>query len=274
MESATCMTSFMLCDTRITAPPCSASRRTRSRTCSVWATPSAAVGSSRMTTFDFQSTDLAIATVWRWPPEARPGSVPRHGVCGRSRTGRPAPVSSGWALAACGSWRRDDLAPGLPGQPPDSRCRPSAARRSAAAAPRCPPRGPGVCRIPAVTNRGSERGGRARAAAKTDSAVTGSGVPPAAELPSASGTTRGQCRRFAGEEAEPRNRVRLDAQGAVDLRRSSPMLAISPIRRLGFVGFLRSPTVAPNVAAACGGHRSEASGQGWPGASECWRGSG
>jgi len=69
MESATFMTSFMLCDTRITATPCPASRRTRWRTCSVWATPSAAVGSSRMTIFDFQSTDLAIATVWRWPPD-------------------------------------------------------------------------------------------------------------------------------------------------------------------------------------------------------------
>ncbi len=55
----------MLWEMRMTATPCSASRRTSWRTCSVCATPSAAVGSSRMTTFDFHSTDFAIATVWR-----------------------------------------------------------------------------------------------------------------------------------------------------------------------------------------------------------------
>ncbi len=53
-----------------TPTPESASRRTSCSTCSVWATPSAAVGSSRMTTFASCSTERAIATVWRCPPES------------------------------------------------------------------------------------------------------------------------------------------------------------------------------------------------------------
>ena len=40
-----------------------------SSTCAVCATPRAAVGSSSTTTLEFQSTALAIATVWRWPPD-------------------------------------------------------------------------------------------------------------------------------------------------------------------------------------------------------------
>ena len=54
----------------MTATPCSASRLTRLSTCSVCATPRAAVGSSRITTRAFFSTARAIATVWRWPPES------------------------------------------------------------------------------------------------------------------------------------------------------------------------------------------------------------
>ena len=54
---------------RITASPRSASRRTSRSTCSVWATPSAAVGSSRTTSLEFHSTARAMATVWRCPPE-------------------------------------------------------------------------------------------------------------------------------------------------------------------------------------------------------------
>jgi hypothetical protein len=55
----------MLCEMITTASPLSASRRTSSSTCAVWATPSAAVGSSRITSLLFQSTALAIATVCR-----------------------------------------------------------------------------------------------------------------------------------------------------------------------------------------------------------------
>ena len=54
---------------RMTASPCSASRLTSSSTCRVWATPSAAVGSSRMTRREFHITARPIATDWRWPPE-------------------------------------------------------------------------------------------------------------------------------------------------------------------------------------------------------------
>ena len=65
IESATWKTSFMLCVISTTPSPFSASRRTRLSTCSVWATPSAAVGSSRITSLEFHSTARAIATVWR-----------------------------------------------------------------------------------------------------------------------------------------------------------------------------------------------------------------
>ena len=52
-----------------TASPCSASRLTSSSTCCVCATPSAAVGSSRITTREFHITARPIATDCRWPPE-------------------------------------------------------------------------------------------------------------------------------------------------------------------------------------------------------------
>src|SRR5689334_2869226 len=70
MRSETSNTSPMLWLMRTTPRPCSASRRTRSRTWRVCATPSAAVGSSSITTLESQSTAFAIATVWRWPPES------------------------------------------------------------------------------------------------------------------------------------------------------------------------------------------------------------
>ena len=76
---------------RITARPRSASRRTRSSTCSVCATPSAAVGSSRMTSLEFQSTARAMATVCRCPPE-RLATFCRTDFT--VRTERPARVSA------------------------------------------------------------------------------------------------------------------------------------------------------------------------------------
>ena len=54
---------------RTTASPCSARRWTRSSTWRVCATPSAAVGSSRITMREFHITARPIATDWRWPPE-------------------------------------------------------------------------------------------------------------------------------------------------------------------------------------------------------------
>ena len=53
-----------------TPSPCSARRLTSSSTCCVWATPSAAVGSSSMTMREFHITARATATDWRWPPES------------------------------------------------------------------------------------------------------------------------------------------------------------------------------------------------------------
>src|SRR5581483_1537052 len=61
-------TSCRLCEIRTTASPCSASRLTSASTCSVCATPSAAVGSSRITSFEFHITALATATVCRIDP--------------------------------------------------------------------------------------------------------------------------------------------------------------------------------------------------------------
>ena len=55
----------------ITTPsPCSPRRRTSASTCSVCATPRAAVGSSRITSFEFHCTAFATATDCRWPPES------------------------------------------------------------------------------------------------------------------------------------------------------------------------------------------------------------
>ena len=70
MRVATSKMSWRLCEMRTTASPCSASRFTSSSTCRVWATPSAAVGSSRITSREFHCTALATATDCRCPPES------------------------------------------------------------------------------------------------------------------------------------------------------------------------------------------------------------
>ena len=70
MRVAVSKMSCRLCEMITTARPCSASRLTSASTCSVWATPSAAVGSSRITSFEFHCTALATATDCRWPPES------------------------------------------------------------------------------------------------------------------------------------------------------------------------------------------------------------
>ena len=70
IRSATAKTSCRLCEMSTTASPWSARRSTSSSTCSVCATPSAAVGSSRITSREFHITARATATDWRWPPES------------------------------------------------------------------------------------------------------------------------------------------------------------------------------------------------------------
>src|SRR5690606_35336328 len=69
MRSATSKTSARLWLTTTTPSPRSRRRRIRLSTCRVWATPSAAVGSSRTTTAEFHITARAMATDWRCPPE-------------------------------------------------------------------------------------------------------------------------------------------------------------------------------------------------------------
>ena len=52
--------------------PRRARRPMRSSTSAVWDTPSAAVGSSMITSFASSITALATATAWRWPPDSEP----------------------------------------------------------------------------------------------------------------------------------------------------------------------------------------------------------
>ena len=70
IRSATANTSLRLCETTSTATPCEASRLIRLKTILVCATPSAAVGSSMITSFAFDMTALATATDCRWPPDS------------------------------------------------------------------------------------------------------------------------------------------------------------------------------------------------------------
>ena len=70
MRSATARTSSMLWLIMITPRPRSRTRSIRSSTSAVCATPSAAVGSSSMISFGSSSSERAIATVWRWPPDS------------------------------------------------------------------------------------------------------------------------------------------------------------------------------------------------------------
>ena len=75
MRSATSKTSARLWLMTTTPSPRSRRRLTRSSTCAVWRTPSAAVGSSRITTFGSPSSERAMATCWRWPPDIAPTSA-------------------------------------------------------------------------------------------------------------------------------------------------------------------------------------------------------
>ena len=102
MRSATSKTSTRLW--LITTTPSSRSRRRRIRfsTCAVWATPSAAVGSSSSTTLGSPSSERATATCWRWPPERVPTSLRRLGIV----TARLESSSPVWcSIRASSSWR-------------------------------------------------------------------------------------------------------------------------------------------------------------------------
>src|SRR6266516_4296721 len=69
IRSATSNTLGMLWLIRTTGRPLSLIRRIRSSTCPVSRTPSAAVGSSMMTSLLAKAAARATATPWRWPPE-------------------------------------------------------------------------------------------------------------------------------------------------------------------------------------------------------------
>ena len=70
MRSATARTSSMLCEIRMTPWPRSRTRSIRFSTSAVWATPRAAVGSSSMMICGSSSSERAMATVCRCPPES------------------------------------------------------------------------------------------------------------------------------------------------------------------------------------------------------------
>ena len=70
MRSATARTSSMLWLIMMTPRPRSRTRSIRFSTSAVCATPSAAVGSSSMMILGSSSSERAIATVWRWPPDS------------------------------------------------------------------------------------------------------------------------------------------------------------------------------------------------------------
>ena len=109
MRSATSKTSTRLW--LITTTPSSRSRRRRisCSTWAVWATPSAAVGSSSSTTFGSPSSERATATCWRWPPERVPTSLRRLGIV----TARFESSSPVWcSIRASSSWRETVPKPG------------------------------------------------------------------------------------------------------------------------------------------------------------------
>ena len=101
MESATSKTSFMLCEMRTTAEALVGQALDQVEHLRVWATPSAAVGSSRMTTLEFHSTALAMATVWRWPPD-RLATVLAH----RADRASPRALASVSFARVAPSWAR------------------------------------------------------------------------------------------------------------------------------------------------------------------------
>ena len=83
MRSATSKTSTRLWLMTTTAVPAPLEAWMKSSTWRVWATPSAAVGSSSITASGSPSSERAMATIWRCPPESeatassRWGSAPR-----------------------------------------------------------------------------------------------------------------------------------------------------------------------------------------------------
>ena len=120
--------------------PCSRRRLISASTCAVCATPSAAVGSSRMTTFASTSTAREIATDWRWPPESDGDPLPyapdgRHAGGRSSTSSERFSISSSWSgptrrlrLLAAEEHVRDDVevvAEGeilVDGRDPEPRC--------------------------------------------------------------------------------------------------------------------------------------------------------
>ena len=78
--SATAFTSAMLWLIMITPWPLSRSRSMRLSTSAVWATPRAAVGSSRTITLGSPSSDRAMATVCRWPPDSDATGIRTVGI--------------------------------------------------------------------------------------------------------------------------------------------------------------------------------------------------
>src|SRR2546423_3578186 len=105
-RSATAKTSARLWLISTTPSPRSRSLPIRPSTCSVWATPSAAVGSSRRTTRGSPRSERAIATDCRCPPDSEATCMRALGsftdsVSRSSIVRRSIPISSSQPNAAC-----------------------------------------------------------------------------------------------------------------------------------------------------------------------------
>ena len=85
-RSATLSTCSMLWLTRIVAMPSVLSLVMSPSTASVCCTPSAAAGSSMMTTRLPHSTARATATACRWPPDSEPALDVTAGICSPRRS--------------------------------------------------------------------------------------------------------------------------------------------------------------------------------------------
>ena len=237
MRSATSKTSCMLCEIRTTARPCSASRRTRSSTWRVWATPSAAVGSSRITSCEFHRRP------WR----------PRPTGAGRPRGSRPAGGSSGSSSRTrlLSVSRRALLHRRL--------VEPARARRA--------PRGRGTCsgrRRGCRTARGPGRRPRCRAAPRPSGREIDTGGPSKRISPASIGWMPGDAldqRRLAGAVVADEGH---DLAGA-DVRSRRPSSACTAPKRLEMPAqFERRRTVVAHrvhrSTCACAGTRGAPTG--------------
>ena len=114
----------MLWEMRITATPSLLSRRIRSSTRADSRSPSAAVGSSRITSFDEKATARATATAWRCPPDINATGASKSGrvICRRSTSSRVRSDIARRAQEAARPWQPTRTGEFTPGEEVRGRC--------------------------------------------------------------------------------------------------------------------------------------------------------